>query len=109
MTKKHFFALIILIAFVAVAAFVTKAYFRILGILMLAAALVYVIIVYVKFPAQQKPEARFEKEVTRKAEVSNQRLVPKRIPLGKVVTFLQYVIYGLIIMAVIKLLLGQIK
>ena len=86
---------LVVIVCVAAAIIVTKLYLKTIGILLLAAVLIYALLSLTKLSKEEK-----------KASLESAGSSDK-IPLGKAVQFLQYLIYGLIVVAIIRLFIGQ--
>jgi Ca2+/Na+ antiporter len=86
---------LVVIACLAAAIIVTKLYLKTIGILILAAIFVYALLSLTTKKEKNTPSGAAGKS--------------DKIPLGKAVQFLQYLIYGLIVVAIIRLLIGQPK
>lgn len=88
---------LVVIVCLAAAIIVTKLYLKTIGILILAAVLIYALLSFTKLSKEE-----------RKASLETAGSSDK-MPLGKAVQFLQYLIYGLIVVAIIRLFIGQPK
>lgn len=88
---------LVVIVCLAAAIIVTKLYLKTIGILLLAAVVIYALLSLTKLSKEEK-----------KASLESAGSSDK-IPLGKAVQFLQYLIYGLIVVAIIRLFIGQPK
>ena len=85
---------LVVIICLAAAFIVTKLYLKTIGIIILAAIFVYALL---------SLKTKGDKSSQSGATKSN------KIPIGKSVQFLQYLIYGMIVIALIKLFIGQSK
>ena len=83
---------LVVIVCVAAAIIVTKLYLKTIGILILVAVLIYGALSFAKLSKGEKEVSSWKGE---------------KIPIGKAVQFLQYLIYGLIVVAIIRLFIGQ--
>jgi len=94
-SRNAFKKALVIIICIAAALIVTKLYLKTIGIIILAAIFVYALLSL----------------TTKKGGNNSSRTAGKsnKIPLGKSVQFLQYVIYGLIVIAIVKWLTGQLK
>ncbi|MDI6744402.1 MAG: hypothetical protein QMD07_03380 [Thermodesulfovibrionales bacterium] len=88
---------LVVIVCLAAAIIVTKLYLKTIGILIVAAVVIYALLSLTKLSKEEK-----------KASLETAGNSDK-MPLGKAVQFLQYLIYGLIVIAVIKWFIGQSK
>ncbi len=96
--KKKFTIALVVITFFIAAIIITKFYLKTIGILIISVAvLIYVWVSFAKMPKEEK------RTVSEAMEKSN------KTPLGKAVQFLQYLIYALISVAIIRLFIGQPK
>ncbi|RJQ39865.1 MAG: hypothetical protein C4550_04770 [Nitrospiraceae bacterium] len=88
---------LVVIVCLAAAIIVTKLYLKTIGILLLAAVVIYALLSVTKL-------SKGERKASLERAGSSDKM-----PLGKAVQFLQYLIYGLIVVAIIRLLIGQPK
>ena len=94
-TKKELLITLLVVIFLIPAIIITKLYLKTIGILIISAAvLIYVWVSFAKMPKEEK------RAVSEAMEKSN------KTPLGKAVQFLQYLIYVLIAVALIRLFIG---
>ncbi len=95
--KKKFTIALVVITFFIAAIIITKFYLKTIGMLMFVAVLIYGALSFAKL-------SKGEKEVlagtTEKSD---------KISFGKLMQLLQYLIYGLIAVAIIRLFIGQQK
>lgn len=89
-------ALVVIICLVA-AIIVTKFYLKTISILILVGVLIYALLSLTKLPKEDKKALSVPTGKSTK------------MPLGKAVQFLQYLIYGLIAVTVIKWFVGQLR
>ncbi|MEK7864322.1 MAG: hypothetical protein AAB175_00735 [Nitrospirota bacterium] len=95
--KKKFTIALVVITFFIAAIIITKFYLKALGVLMFVAAIIYAALSFTKLP-------KGEKEV-----LSGTTGKSDKISFGKLIQLLQYLIYGLIAVAIIRLFIGQPK
>jgi len=86
---------LVVIVCLAAAIIVTKLYLKTIGILILAAIFVYALLSLTTKKEKNAPSGAAGKS--------------DKMPLGKSVQLLQYLIYGLIAVAIIRLFIGQPK
>jgi Ca2+/Na+ antiporter len=96
-TKKKITIALVVITFFIAAIIITKFYLKAIGILMFVAVLIYALVSFAKLPKEEK------RAVSEAMEKSN------KTPFGKLIQLLQYLIYGLIAVAIIKWFIGQPK
>ena len=94
--KKFTIALVVITFFIA-AIIITKFYLKTIGMLMFVAVLIYGALSFAKL-------SKGEKEVLPVAMGKSDK-----ISFGKLIQLLQYLIYGLIAVALIRLFIGQPK
>jgi Ca2+/Na+ antiporter len=95
--KKKFTIALVVITFLIAAIIITKFYLKAIGVLMFVAVLIYGALSFAKLSKE-------EKKTSLETAGSSDKM-----PLGKAVQFLQYLIYALIAVAIIRLLIGQPK
>ncbi len=94
--KKFTIALVVITFFIA-AIIITKFYLKAIGVLIFVAVLIYAALSFAKL-------SKGEKEV-----LSGTTGKSDKISFGKLIQLLQYLIYGLIAVAIIKWFIGQPK
>jgi|GEM_PF-1901662 len=95
-SRNAFKKALVIIICLAAAIVATKLYLKTIGVLILLAVLIYGMLSTRQFANEKR-------------NLSGTIAKPDKILIGKSVQFLQYVIYGLIAIAVIKWVLGQMK
>ena len=95
--KKNFTIALVVITFFIAAIIITKFYLKAIGVLMFVAVLIYAGLSFTKL---SKGEKEFLSETTGESN---------KISFGKLIQLLQYLIYGLIAVAIIKWFIGQPK
>jgi len=95
--KKKFTVALVVITFFIAAIIITKFYLKTIGMLMFVAVLIYGALSFAKL-------SKGEKEVLPETTGKNDK-----ISFGKLIQLLQYLIYGLIAVAIIKWFIGQPK
>lgn len=95
--KKKFTIALVVITFFIAAIIITKFYLKAIGILMFVAAIIYAALSFAKLSKEEKKNLP---ETSGKSD---------KISFGKLIQLLQYLIYGLIAVAIIKWFIGQLK